>query len=111
MKVIMEPLSLILTAVVAGESKSESSTMQAEVADDFVALHDALRLRLAGHEDALSALEGYINHPEAHKDRLIKGLLQAGATGDADVLRLSAKVMQRLDPEGAANGNYVLDRG
>jgi hypothetical protein len=111
MKVIMEPLSLILTAVVAGESKSESSTMQAEVADDFVALHDALRLRLAGHEDALSALEGYINHPEAHKDTLIKGLLQAGATGDADVLRLSAKVMQRLDPEGAANGNYVLDRG
>lgn len=107
----MEPLSLILTAVVAGESKSESSGMQAEVADDFGALHAALRTRLAGHDDALAALEGYIDHPEAHKDTLVKALDQAGATGDGDVLRLAAKVMQRLDPEGAANGTYAFDRG
>ncbi|MBT0769396.1 hypothetical protein KIH74_10730 [Kineosporia sp. J2-2] len=102
-------MSLILTAVVAGESKADSSTMQSEVADDFTSLRSALHDRLAGQAEAQTALEDYIARPEEHRDTLIEGLRQTGATQDPDVLRLALKVMQRIDPEGSANGNYVLD--
>jgi hypothetical protein len=106
----MEPMSLILTAVVAGESKTESSTMLGAVEDDFGSLHDALRLRLKGRPEALEALEEYIAQPESDKEVVVAALRQSGAATDAGVLQLAANVMRRIDPEGSANGNYVVDR-
>ena len=106
----MEPMSLILTAIVAGESKTESSTMLGAVEDDFSSLHDVLRARLEGRPEALSALEQYIAEPEAGKERLISGLNQSGATADSKVISLALQVMQRIDPEGSANGNYGVNR-
>jgi hypothetical protein len=106
----MEPMSLILTAVVAGESKTESNTMLGAVEDDFTSLHAALRERLQGRPEVQEALEHYIAHPESDKEKLIAGLQQSGATNDPDVLQLAAQVMRRIDPEGSANGNYGVDR-
>lgn len=106
----MEPMSLILTAVVAGESKTESNTMLGAVEDDFDGLHAALRTRLADQPTALQALEQYISEPEASKDTLIAALQHSGATHDPAVLDRALQVMKRIDPEGSANGNYVLDR-
>ncbi|MDP9825093.1 hypothetical protein [Kineosporia succinea] len=101
-------MSLILTAVVAGESKTESSTMLGAVEDDFDSLHQVLHARLEGHAQAQAALEQYISEPEQNKDTLIAGLDRSGAAYDSEVLRLALKVMQRIDPEGSANGNYVV---
>ncbi|GLY28211.1 hypothetical protein [Kineosporia sp. NBRC 101731] len=106
----MEPLSLILTAIVAGESKTESSTMLGAVEDDFASLHTALRSRLEGRPDAQGALEQYIAEPEQDKETLIAGLEESGAWSDPAVLGLAAQVMKRIDPEGSANGNYALGR-
>ncbi|MCD5313339.1 hypothetical protein [Kineosporia babensis] len=103
-------MSLILTAVVAGESKAETNTMLGAVEDDFTSLYSVLRERLAGRPGALQALEEYVNQPESDREELIAGLTQAGATHDPQVLRTAFKVMQRIDPEGSANGNYELTR-
>ncbi|MCE0534621.1 hypothetical protein LWF15_03790 [Kineosporia rhizophila] len=103
-------MSLILTAVVAGESKTETNTMIGAVEDDYGKLHSALQARLEGRPDALEALQQYVDQPENDKDTLITGLQQAGVTHDSEVLELALKVMQRIDPEGSANGNYAVDR-
>ncbi len=106
----MEPMSLILTAVVAGESKTESHTMLGAVEDDFANLHNTLQARLSGRPAALEALQEYISQPETDRETLMAGLQQAGVTHDSEVLQLALKVMQRIDPEGAANGNYTVDQ-
>jgi len=104
----MEPMSLILTAVVAGESKAETPTLRTPVEDDFAGLRERLRAALNGRPGAQQALETFLADPVSGRETLIAGLSHSGAVGDPEVLDAAQQVMYRIDPEGARNGNYQI---
>jgi hypothetical protein len=105
----MDPISLILTAVVAGVAKGAGQNAANAVQDAYRGLRDALKRRLAGKPAAEAALEQYTKDPEAWKGNLEVHLKQAGADQDRAVLEAASSVMRLADPAGASAGRYNVN--
>jgi hypothetical protein len=105
----MEPISLILAALLAGVAKGAGQSAANAVQDAYRGLRDALKRRLAGKPAAQDALERYTNDPEAWKGNLEVHLKQAGADQDRAVLDAASSVMRLSDPAGASAGKYNVN--
>lgn len=105
----MEPISLILAALLAGVATGVGQTAANAVQDAYAGLRDALKRRLAGKLAAQDALEQYVVDPEEWKGNLEVHLRQAGADQDRAVLQAAALVMQLTDPVGASTGKYTVN--
>jgi RIP homotypic interaction motif len=105
----MEPISLILTALVAGLAKGAGQTAATTVRDAYAGLRGALARRLSGRRAAQDALEQYVADPEAWRGNLEVHLKQAGADRDQAVLDAATAVMRVADPAGARAGKYTIN--
>jgi hypothetical protein len=105
----MEPISLILAALLAGVVKGAGQSAANAVQDAYVGLRDALKRRLASKPAAQDAVEQYIEDPEAWKGNLEVHLKQAGADQDQAVVEAAASVMRQVDPAGASAGKYNVN--
>ena len=105
----MEPISMILAALLAGAAKGLGQSAANAVQDAYAGLRDALRRRLAGKPAAEDAVEQYTSDPEAWKGNLEVHLKQAGADRDQAVLDAAASVMRLVDPAGAGTGKYSVN--
>jgi hypothetical protein len=105
----MEPISLILTALVAGLAQGTGQAAVTAVQDAYAGLRSALARRLSGRRAAQDALEQYVADPEAWRGNLEVHLKQAGADRDQAVLDAAAAVMRMADPAGARAGKYTVN--
>ena len=105
----MEPISLILAALLAGVVKGAGEAAANAVQDAYTGLKDALKRRLAGKPAAQDAVEQYTNDPEAWRSNLEVHLKQAGADQDQAVLDAASKVMSLVDPAGSGMGKYTVN--
>jgi RIP homotypic interaction motif (RHIM)-containing protein len=105
----MEPISLILAALLAGAAKGAGQTAAEAVQDAYRGLRDALKRRLAGKPAAEQAVEQYTESPDDWKSNLEVHLRQAGADRDQALLDAAALVLRQADPAGAATGKYVVN--
>lgn len=105
----MDPISLILTALVAGLAHGVGQTAATAVRDSYAGLRSALARRFAGRRAAQDALEQYVADPEAWRGNLEVYLKQAGADRDQAVLDAAAAVMRVADPAGARAGKYTIN--
>jgi hypothetical protein len=104
----MDPISLILTALVAGLAQGVGQTAATAVRDAYAGLRTALAQRLSGRQAAQDAVEQYVTDPEAWRGNLEVHLKQAGADRDQAVLDAAATVMRVADPAGARAGKYTV---
>ena len=105
----MEPISLILAALLAGVAKGAGQSAANAVQDAYKGLRDALKRRLVGEPAAEAAVEQYTDDPEAWKGNLEVHLKQAGADQDQAVLDAASSVMRLADPAGANAGKYNVN--
>jgi hypothetical protein len=105
----VEPIALILAALVAGAAKGVGETASAAVTDAYAALRNALRRRLAGKPAALDAVDNYVEDPEEWRSNLEIHLRKAAVDTDPDVVAAATTVMQQVDPVGSGSGKYVVD--
>jgi len=105
----MEPITLILTALLAGAAKGAGQAAANAVQDAYRGFRDALKHRLAGKPAAQQAVEEYIADPGAWEGNLEVHLKQAGADKDQAVLDSASSVMRLADPPGASTGKYVVN--
>lgn len=105
----MEPISLILAALVAGVAKGTGESATNAVREAYRGLRDALKKRLAGKPAAQEAVEEYAKDPEQWKGNLEVHLRHAGAGTDAAVLDAAATVLRLADPEGTGTGKYHVN--
>jgi hypothetical protein len=105
----MEPISLILAALLAGVAKGAGESAANAVQGAYGALRDALKRRLAGKPAAQDAVEQYTNDPEAWRGNLEVHLKQAGADQDQAVLDAASSVMSLVDPAGSGAGKYTVN--
>ena len=106
----MEPISLILTALVAGASAGALDALKDDVKEKARAAYAKLRglagQRVAGNPAAEVALAQYEANPNVWEAPLSDELAKAGAAGDAELVAAARALMALLDQSGTKSGKY-----
>ena len=102
----MEPISLILTALVAGAAKAAGDT----VPDAYNALKTLIKRRFEsqGKSDSVTILDKYEKKPEKTKPLLEDELTEAGADQDEEIIKLAQKLLEQLNPQEAVEGKFNI---
>ena len=103
----MDPITLILTALVAGTAKAAGDAAP----DAYKGLKALIQKKFASQpkpeaDKAAMVLEEHEKDPETYKAALKKKLTEAGVDKDAAVVEKAQELLKVLDPQGTAGGTY-----
>jgi len=106
----MEPISLILTALVAGAVAAAKDTAEKGVKDAYQGLKTLIKRRFAdkGKEDDSNILDKHEKKPDskAVKALLEEELIEIEIGTDEEILNAAREVLKKGDPEGFQEGKY-----
>lgn len=102
----MDPVSLILTALVAGAAKTAGGVAQ----DAYNVLKALIKRKFEsqGKSDSVTILDKYEQKPEKTKALLEDELTEVGADKDEEIIKLAKKLMEQLNPQEAAEGKFNI---
>ncbi|MBE9059079.1 hypothetical protein [Sphaerospermopsis sp. LEGE 08334] len=104
----MEPISLILAALVAGATAAVKDTAGQAVKDAYKGLKDLMKKKFEGDPVAQVLVDA---KPEQIKDAevlLKNSITKAGVDKDDAIIKAAEEIMKKEDPEGASTGKYDL---
>ena len=93
----MDPISLIVTALVQGAAKAATDV----VPDAYKGLRELVRERFAGKPAAEMVLEEHASDPQTYEAPLRKQLEQAALAEDPEVLALARQLLEQLGAPAA----------
>jgi len=105
----VEPISLILGALLAGATTGVRDAAGAAVKDAYTGLRDALRGKFSDKPAADTAVEEYVADPQQWQPVLETYLRQVGADADSSVIAAAQSLMATLDADGAREGKYTVN--
>ncbi len=96
----MEPISLILAALVAGAAKAAGDAPP----DAYNGLKNLIKRKFEskGQSGANYVLDQHEKQPEAAKELLKGALFEAGANKDEEIVKKAESLLKQLTPEEAA---------
>lgn len=103
----MDPITLILTALVAGTAKAAGDA----VPDAYKGLKALIQQKFAGKPVAEAMLDEHEKDPETYAAPLKKNLLEAGIDQDEEILKAAQALLDQLKPEAAAPGTINIGQG
>jgi alkyl hydroperoxide reductase subunit AhpF len=103
----MDPITLILTALVAGTAQAAGDA----VPDAYKGLKALIQKKFAGQPTAEMLLNEYETDPETYTAPLKKNLLAAAVDQDADILQLAEAVLAQANPQPATPGTIAIGQG
>lgn len=100
----MEPVSLILTALVAGATKTADSVVQ----DAYNGLKTLIKNKFEnlGKAGAAYILDKHQEKPDAWHEPLKGELVETGVVRDEEILKAAQKLIELVNPQEAAAGQY-----
>lgn len=101
----MEPISLIITALVAGAAKAAGDAAP----DAYNGLKALIKRKFAGEPKAEMVLEEHETDPETYESPLRKKLAEAGADKDEEIIKKAQELLKQLKPEDSAAGKYKVE--
>ena len=105
----MEPISLIITALVAGAAAATKDTAAKAVKDSYEGLKMLIKRKFDGDSLAQAMIDA---KPEEIKqaEGLLKGKISdAGVDKDEEVLKAAQEIMKKEDPLGFQEGKYYTN--
>ncbi len=102
----MDPITLILSALVAGATAAAKETATEAVKDAYHGLRALIRSKFSGKPDAETALGGYEKKPEVWKEPVKDALTETAADKDEAILKAAQALLAEADPQGHAQGRY-----
>ena len=102
----MDPITLILTALISGATASVKDTASQAVKDTYNGLKTLIQSKLAGRSAAETALAQFEEDPDVWKAPLEKELNKAGIAQDKEIIDTAQRVMTLVQPQQAAQGKY-----
>lgn len=102
----MDPVSLIVAALVAGALKSTESVAEQSLKDAYAGLKSMVKRFFKDQPAAEMVLEEHEKDPETYKAPLAKQLRDSGAAQDDQVLAEAQKLLALADPDGTRTGVY-----
>lgn len=112
---MMDPVSLIVVALVAGAAKGVGDSATKAVEESYVALKSRLG-RLFEGQPAAVVLSEHEKDPETYAAPLAKEIERSGAANDPEILEAARRLLAAADPNGTRAGEYTIgsikaDRG
>lgn len=100
----MDPISLILSALVAGAATTAGGVAQ----DTYNGLKALIKRRFEsqGKSDAVTILDKYEEKPEKTKPLLEDELTEVEAGKDEEIIKLAQELLKQLNPQEAAEGKF-----
>lgn len=111
----MDPLSLIITALVAGASNAAKDTASSLIKDGYGALKKLVlrrleeRRRTAGGIDPVAIVDAHEQDPSTWRGPLVQALAAADIRADPVIIAAARELLGQIDPGGAAAGKYSVD--
>ena len=102
----MDPISLIVAALVAGVAAGTQETAATVVKDAYGKLKSLLKKRFGSEGEA--SLESAEHQASADPAPLAEQLRANGADRDAEILAAAKALLEAADPEGARQGKYQV---
>jgi hypothetical protein len=102
----MDPITLILNALVSGATASLKDTASQTVKDTYNGLKTLIHNKIAGKPDAETALAKYEKKPDVWKAALEDELKEAQVFQDKAIIEEAEKLMTLIQPQQAAQGKY-----
>jgi hypothetical protein len=102
----LDPVTVIVAALVAGAATGATDTATTAVHDAYTALRDALRRRLPGRKTQLDPL---LADPDANRQQLTRILEASGSAQDETLIAAAQHLLSLIDPGGVKAGKYVVD--
>ena len=102
----MDPLSLIVAALVAGASAAMKDSAGDAVKTAYAGLKSLLKRKFGGNAFAESVLDKHEENPATWAEPLRDQLVEAGAPDDEQIVAAAAALLERADPHGAQVGKY-----
>jgi hypothetical protein len=100
---------LIVAALAAGAASGVGATASQVVKDAYAGLKALVLRKVGGTEVGRVAVEQHAADPETWKTPVAKAITDAGAADDPAVVEAARRVMELVDPAGAAAGKYVVN--
>lgn len=106
----MDPVTLIVTAIVAGAAAGATDVAKAAVKDTYGLFMNRLKKKVEGSEDAQEALAGVEKKPESEARQAVlkEELEETDIEQDEELLRLAQRVLAQVDSEGSQSGKYNI---
>jgi hypothetical protein len=106
----MEPITLIVTALVTGAALGLHATANQAVQDAYAGLKRLILDRYGTQAEIAGAVESVEAKPDSkgRKLTLTEELEATQAAEDAEVLAQARALLQQADPEGAQAGHYEV---
>ena len=102
----MDPITLILSALVAGATAAAKETATEAVKDAYQGLKALVLRKFSGNADAATALGGYEKKPEVWKEPVKDALTETAADKDDAIIKAAQALLAQADPQGHAQGKY-----
>ncbi|MFF5076023.1 hypothetical protein ACFY36_03155 [Actinoplanes sp. NPDC000266] len=105
----MDPLTLIVTALVAGAAAGGQDAISSLVKDAYGGLKTLVLRKVATVEAGTTAVEQHAKNPQVWDGPVKDAIATSGADHDEEVLAAARKLLEQVDPGGAREGKYTLN--
>ncbi|MGZ4666524.1 MAG: hypothetical protein ACXV5Q_16195 [Frankiaceae bacterium] len=105
----MDPVTLIVAAVVTGAGAGLTDAASSTLRDAYLGLRNLLRRLFAGNPSAENVLTQAEQDPQTWEAPLGKYVADSGADRDGAVLEAAQRLMALLDAAGSQAGKYQID--
>lgn len=109
----MDPITIIVTALIAGVAAGTTSVAEQTVKDAYAGLKDLIRRRFGDRGDLALAVDQVERKPDssARQEVLKEELASAGAGQDAEVLQAAKDLLALVQPSVDSSQTATADRG
>ena len=101
-----DPITFILTALLAGASASVKDVTNQAIKDSYQGLKTLIQTKFAGKPDAEIALVQHEKKPDIWKAPLEECLKETGIDRDQDIIAAAQQLMKLVQTQQAAKGKY-----
>lgn len=104
----MEPISLIIAALIAGATAATKDTAEKAVKDAYEGLKTLIKRKLEGDPIGQGLVDAEPEKIKKGEELLKDSIKNADVDQDEEVLKAAKKIMEKEDPEGASTGKYNI---
>ena len=103
---MIDPISLIIAALVTGATSAAKDTAEQAVKDAYKGLKDLIKNKFVNDPFGQGIVDGKLEEIKQVEGLLKEKLTQAGVDKDAEIIKADEEIMKKEDPQGFQEGKY-----